>query len=124
MEAAESPEEGRRRVRAVVEQAKAELDRKGIPMAIVMVPYRGSWEPTPAGMDERESLREFAQSLCQDLQMVCLDGREAFNDAIQEAGTPPFFINEPVWDYHFSAEGHRLYAEWLKGVLPTLTNTP
>jgi hypothetical protein len=120
MEAAESPEEGRRRVRAVIELANSELDEKGIPMAIVLVPYRGNWEPTPSGMEERESLRLFAQSLCDDLHMPCLDGREAFNEALLEAGTSLYFISEPVWDYHFTSEGHRLYSEWLQKVLPTL----
>jgi hypothetical protein len=123
MEAAESPEEGRRRVRAVIRLAKAELDHEGIPMAIVMVPYRGSWDSTPSGMEDRESLRLFARTLCDDLQILCLDGREAFNEAVLEAGTSPYFISEPVWDYHFSPAGHRLYAEWLHEVLSTLQAT-
>ncbi len=120
MEAAASPEEGRRRVRMVVRQAKAELDEKGIPMVIVMVPYRGTLEPSYSGVKERESVRLFVQSLCEELQIPCLDGKEAFHEAVLKEGTTPYFISDPVWDYHFTAVGHQLYAEWLHRVLQAL----
>ncbi len=118
MVAEASPEEGQRRVRAVVQAAKAELERLGIPLVIVLVPYRGLWDPAASQMRERESVRVFVESFCRALDIPCLDGREAFATSVAAHGTAPYFINEPVWDYHFSGAGHRLYAEWLKQVLP------
>jgi hypothetical protein len=112
-------EEGWQRVRTVVQTMKAELDARGIPFTIVMVPYRGEWESFAAALEQQDEKRAFVQSLCQEFGIPCLDGREAFNDAIAQEGPAPFFVNEPVWDFHFSDRGHQLYADWLARVLLT-----
>ena len=111
-------EEGWQRVRAVMQTMKAELDAAGVPFVIVMVPYRGEWESFAAVLEQQGEKRRFVQSLCDELEIPCLDGRAAFDEAIAEAGPAPFFVNEPVWDFHFSDKGHQLYADWLARVLP------
>ena len=113
--------EGWRRFRMVVKAMHEELEPQGIPLVIVMVPYRGEWEAFAAVLEQQGEKRAFVQSLCDEFGIPCLDGREAFDDAIVDVGPEPFFINKPVWDFHFSDEGHRLYAEWLTRVLPTPT---
>ncbi len=111
-------EEGWQQVRMVVAAMKAELDERGIPLVIVMVPYRGEWESFAAVLEQQGEKREFVRSLCDEFGIPCLDGREAFAEAIAEEGPEPFFINEPVWDFHFSKRGHQLYADWLARILP------
>lgn len=113
--------EGWRRVRMVVTAMKEELDAAGIPFVIAMVPYRGTWESYAAVLEKQDEKRAFVQSLCAELAIPCLDGREALEEAIAADGPARFFINEPVWDFHFSDDGHRLYAEWLARVLPIPT---
>jgi lysophospholipase L1-like esterase len=83
-----------------------------------MVPYRGEWESFAAVLEQQDEKREFVRSLCNELGIPSLDGREAFDEAIAAEGPEPFFINEPVWDFHFSGRGHQLYADWLAQVLP------
>lgn len=104
--------------RAVMRTMKEELDEAGIPFVVVMVPWRGEWETYSSVLEQQAENRSFVRSLCDELQIPCFDGREAFNEAVAREGPAPFFINEPVWDVHFSARGHKLYAEWLARVLP------
>jgi hypothetical protein len=106
------------RVRTVIARAKEELDEMGIPMVMVMVPFRGEWEPYTHVLDVQRSNRAFLQALCAELDIPCLDGREAFNGVVDREGVRPFFVNEPVWDIHFSSRGQQVYADWLHRVLP------
>ena len=114
-------EEGWRRVRMVIRTMKSELDERGVPLVIVMVPYRGEWESFAAVLEQQGEKREFVKALCDEFKITCLDGRSAFEEAIAKDGPEPIFINEPVWDFHFSDAGHKLYAEWLARVLPIST---
>jgi hypothetical protein len=110
-------DEALRRTGLVLREAAADLAQQSVEFTVILLPYRGALEGDAEVRRTMAPMLDGVLELCDSLGIRCLDGSEAFG-ALTESGTVEAgFINEPVWDYHFSAEGHRIVAEWLVGVL-------
>ncbi len=107
-------EESLRRTRLVLRRGGDELEEQGIRFAVVLLPFRGLLEGDTAVAPALARRRTSVLEICQDLQLDCYDGLAALAGLRGAEEISAAFINDPVWDYHFSGEGHRLLAEWLE----------
>jgi hypothetical protein len=109
--------ESLRRTGLVLRAAATELGEQGVEFTVVLLPYRGVLEGDVEVRERLAPMVEGVVGLCESLGIRCLDGAAALAELTAAGEVEKGFINEPVWDYHFSARGHGLVAEWLVRVL-------
>ena len=105
--------EALRRTGQVLRKTAAVLAEHGAEFTVVLLPYRGVLEGDSEVAARLAPMTEGVLALCRAEGIRCLDGSEAFGPLVESGEVGKGFIDEPVWDYHFSAMGHRLVAEWL-----------
>ncbi len=109
--------ESLRRTGLVLRKAVRELGEQGVGFTVVLLPYRGVLEGESVEQQRISPMRSGVLEICEQHGIRCLDGTAPFARLVESGDVESAFINEPVWDYHFSAEGHRIVAEWLVEVL-------
>ena len=110
-------QEALRRTRLVLRRNARELADQGVEFTVVLLPYRGVLEGDSQEAERLAPMRDGVLAVCEVEGIRCLDGAGLFGELVESESVEKGFINEPVWDYHFSAAGHRLVAEWLVRVL-------
>jgi len=89
----------------------------GVPLDVVVLPERDGLEQ-PEGDDNPGYVRSRrVVKLCEKLGIRVHDAREVLERPVRREGSAPFFARTYARDYHLSARGHRLVADWLQGLL-------
>jgi len=97
----------------LVRVLRDELRTKGIPLVVVLTPYRSALDHNMPHRDKKEQqLREMQQAI-ESLSIPVLNAQERFAQAAREPGFEELFLNDISFDIHLSIQGHNMEAHWL-----------
>lgn len=115
-----SPDGGERawtHLRAVLEQAHALARAKKIALDVVVLPEREGLE-RPGGEQNPEHQRTLRLAeLGRQAGFTVHNAWPLLQQAVRREGATAFFATTHEKDYHLSARGHRLVAQWLAGAV-------
>ncbi|MEO8603637.1 MAG: hypothetical protein ABI629_13775 [bacterium] len=94
----------------IVEKMRDTLAARGIPFVVTLLPNRQALERPDGDLPGAQAGRRIAAITAQ-LGIPTLDAWNLFADAVRRDGTGRYFLG--AQDVHFSADGHRLVADWL-----------
>ncbi len=104
----------RTHLEAIFAALKADCDRAGVPLALVIVPYRWALEEPDPQASEAWRLRETLLAEGAKLGVAVLDPWMDFEAAVKAGGEEASWYASLVpRDIHFSAKGNRWMADWL-----------
>ncbi len=115
----------RRRARmvALLEESHREIVARGARHALVYLPDRAALEQGGWVAKREEEMRAAVAAAALQMGAASIDAAEFFHDALRAKRFDALF--RPHGDVHFSAEGHRAFAEWLAPRLaPLLPSAP
>lgn len=108
-------------VEAILRAAKDETAKAGAGFVVLVLPLRAALEravdPSRGGANEGREAGRKIRAAAEQLGIAVLDPWDVFESAVRERGSPRLFVDV----VHFSPEGHRLLADWLRDRLPTTT---
>jgi len=96
---------------AALAATKRELDRKAIPLVVVLMPHR-PWLVDEKFRSRDEAMRTRIDTTCARLGIPVLAPWEEFESAVKSEGIDKWFL-DGVEDNHFSTAGHEWMASWL-----------
>ncbi len=94
-------------------------------LVISVLPDRGLLESAHPEAEDHWEIRNRALALTRRLDIPVIDPWDFLRGIVTREGSAAMFVTPPAYEIHFSPEGHRRYARWLREQLgPGLMGAP